>query len=144
MVQQQVTTFCLLDLTAAFAAWWWLNEIIRKCHWRLVVYLVMLGSSCPTRQGRRHARKVGGVRIGRSPKRGREAPEIWGRSPNRGRSPRKSGARGLGRGLGEPLPRKILKFRTSNSSIWCILETGILHLMDFQINIENIILFNLL
>ena len=46
---------------------------------------------------------------GRSPRRGREAPENWGRSPNRERSPRKSGGRGLGRGLGEPLPRKFLK-----------------------------------
>ena len=41
---------------------------------------------------------------GRSPSRGREAHENWGRSPNRGRSPRKNGGRGLGRGLGEPLP----------------------------------------
>ena len=76
-------------------------------------------------QGRNHASKVGGVWIGRSPNRGREAPEIWGRSPNRGRSPRKSGGRGLGRGLGEPLPRKFLEFRTSNRSIWCIVERGI-------------------
>ena len=49
---------------------------------------------------------------GRSPSRGREAPENWGRSPNRGQSPRKSGGRGLGRGLGEPLPRKFLKNQT--------------------------------
>ena len=76
-------------------------------------------------QGRNHASKVRGVWIGRSPNRGREAPEIWGRSPNRGRSPRKSGGRGLGRGLGEPLPRNFLEFRTSNRSIWCIVERGI-------------------
>ena len=59
---------------------------------------------------------------GRSPSRGREAPENWGRSPNRGRSPRKSGGRGLGRGLGEPLPRKFLKNQTWNHSFWCIFE----------------------
>ena len=69
--------------------------------------------------------KSWGVWIGRSPNRGREAPEIWGWSPNRGWSPRKSGERGLGRGLGEPLPRKFLEFRTSNRSIWCIVEKGI-------------------
>ena len=50
--------------------------------------------------------RLGGQNWGRSPNRGREAPENWGRSPNRGRSPRFSGGRGLGRGLGEPLPRK--------------------------------------
>ena len=59
---------------------------------------------------------------GRSPSRGLEAPENWGRSPNRGRSPRKSGGRGLGRGLGEPLPRKFLKNQTWNHSFWCIFE----------------------
>ena len=59
---------------------------------------------------------------GRSPSRGRKAPENWGRSPNRGRSPRKSGGRGLGRGLGEPLPRKFLKNKTRNHSFWCIFE----------------------
>ena len=69
--------------------------------------------------------KSWGVWIGRSPNRGREAPEIWGWSLNRGRSPRKSGGRGLGRGLGEPLPRKFLEFRTSNRSIWCTVEKGI-------------------
>ena len=46
--------------------------------------------------------KSWGVWIGRSPNRGREAPEIWGWSPNRGRSPRKSGGRGLGRGSVSP------------------------------------------
>ena len=40
--------------------------------------------------------------------------------------PKKERGRGLGRGLGEPLPRKVLEFRTSNRSIWCILETEIL------------------
>ena len=53
---------------------------------------------------------------GGSPSRRREAPENWGQSPNRGRSPRKNGERGLGRGLGEPLPRKCLKNPTSNHS----------------------------
>ena len=58
-------------------------------------------------------------------KRGREAPENWGRSPNRGRSPRHSGGRGLGRGLGEPLPRKFLKIEIWNHSFWCIVEAKI-------------------
>ena len=62
---------------------------------------------------------------GRSPSRGREAPENWGGSPNRGRSPKKSGGRGLGRGLGEPLPRKFLKNQTWNHSFWCIFEAVI-------------------
>ena len=69
-------------------------------------------------QGRRHASKVGG-----GPNRAK---------PESRAKPEKERGRGLGRALGEPLPRKILKFRTSNSSIWCILETGILHLMDFS------------
>ena len=64
--------------------------------------------------GRNHASRVVGVWIGHSQKRGREAPEIWRRSPNRGRSPRKSGGRGLGRGLGEPLPPQKI-FGISNS-----------------------------
>ena len=34
----------------------------------------------------------------------------------------KSGGRGLGRGLGEPLPRKFLKNQTWNHSFWCIFE----------------------
>ena len=65
---------------------------------------------------------------GRSPSRGREAPENWGRSPNRGRSPRKSGGRGLGRGLGEPLPRKFLKIKLETIHFGAYLR------QTFQIN----------
>ena len=65
---------------------------------------------------------LGGWIRGRSPSRGREAPENWGRSPNRGRSPRRSGGRGLGRGLGEPLPRNFFKIITWNRAIWCIAD----------------------
>ena len=43
---------------------------------------------------------------------GAKRPRIAGEARNRGRSPRKSGGRGLGRGLGEPLPRKFLKNQT--------------------------------
>ena len=46
-------------------------------------------------------------------------------SPNRAK-PEKERGRGLGRGLGEPLPRKFLEFWTSNRSIWCIDERKIL------------------
>ena len=69
-----------------------------------------------------------GIRIGWSPNRGREAPEIWRRNPNWGRSPRKIGARGLG----EPLPRKFLEFQTSNRSLWCIVEREILKKIEFS------------
>ena len=59
---------------------------------------------------------------GRSPSRGREAPENWGRSPNRGRSPRKSGG-GAGEGARWAPPQKICE--KSNLEpfilvhIWC-------------------------
>ena len=73
---------------------------------------------------------------GRSPNRGREAPEYRERSPSRGREapeklrakpeprakPENNRGRGLGRGLGEPLPRKFLKNQTWNHSFWCIFE----------------------
>ena len=59
---------------------------------------------------------------GRSPSRGHEAPENWGRSPNRGRSPRKIGGRGLGRGLGEPLPRKFWKIKLETNHFGAYLK----------------------
>ena len=71
--------------------------------------------------------KLGGSESGEA----RSARDLRAKPESRAK-PEKERGRGLGRGLGEPLPRKILKFRTSNSSIWCILETGILHLMDFS------------
>ena len=37
-------------------------------------------------------------------------------------NPEKKRGRGLGRGLGEPLPRKFLKNQTWNHSFWCIFE----------------------
>ena len=47
---------------------------------------------------------------GRSPSRGREAPENWGRSPNRGRSPRKSRGEGVwGGGSVSPSPENFWK-----------------------------------
>ena len=55
-----------------------------------------------------------GVNWGRSPNRGGEAPENWGQSLIQERSPRLSGRRSLGRRLGEPLPRKFLKFILEN------------------------------
>ena len=45
----------------------------------------------------------------------------WGHNPKRGQSPRVSGE-DLGRGLGEPLPRKCLKIFTWNRAIWCIVN----------------------
>ena len=45
---------------------------------------------------------------------------VWG-----GGSVRKSRGRGLGRGLGEPLPRKFKKNHTWNHSFWCIFEAFI-------------------
>ena len=57
---------------------------------------------------------------GRSPNRGREAPEyiegearveIWGRSPNRGRSPRKSGGGVWGGCSGSPSPENFWKIK---------------------------------
>ena len=68
-----------------------------------------------------------GIRIGRSPDRGHEAPKIKGRSANRGRSLKKVGE-GSERELSEPLSRKFLEFQTSNCSIWCIVEREILTL----------------
>ena len=56
---------------------------------------------------------------------------LWGRKrakPESRAKPEKERGRGLGRGLGEPLPRKYLDFRTSNRSIWCIVEMEILKL----------------
>ena len=72
----------------------------------------------------------GGARIegAKRPSRRREAPENWGRSPNRGRSPRKNGGRGLGRGLGEPLPRKFWKIKLE------IIHFGAYLRQTFQIN----------
>ena len=46
---------------------------------------------------------------GRSPSRGREAPENWGRSPNRGRSPRKKRGEGSGEGARWAPPQKIFE-----------------------------------
>ena len=48
---------------------------------------------------------------GRSPSRGREAPENWGRSPNRGRSPRKSGGGVWGGGSVSPSPENFWKIK---------------------------------
>ena len=48
---------------------------------------------------------------GRSPSRGREAPENWGRSPNRGRSPRKIGGRVWGGGSVSPSPENFWKIK---------------------------------
>ena len=45
---------------------------------------------------------------------------------------------GLGRGLGEPLSRKFSEFRTSNRSIWCIVEREILKKLTFQRKQKNI------
>ena len=49
---------------------------------------------------------------GRSPSRGREAPENWGRSPNRGRSPKKKRGEGSGEGARWAPPQKF--FEKSN------------------------------
>ena len=57
---------------------------------------------------------------GRSPNRGREAPD---KCPNR--SPRINEGGVLGRGLGEPLPRKFKKNRTLNHALWYIFGTNI-------------------
>ena len=64
--------------------------------------------------------KSWGVWIGRSPNHAKPESRARGardlrRSPNQGRSPRKSGGRGLGRGLSEPLPRKFLGISNSKS-----------------------------
>ena len=56
--------------------------------------------------GRNHGSKVGG-------------------RPYRGRSPRKSGG-GVWKGAFLAPPRHFLEFRTSNRSVWCIVETRIL------------------
>ena len=69
--------------------------------------------------------KLGGPNRAKPESRARSARDLRAKPESRA-SPRKSGGRDLGRGLGEPLPRKFLEFRTSNSSIWCILETEIL------------------
>ena len=62
---------------------------------------------------------LGGRIRGRSPSRGREAPENWGRSPRRSRG------RGLGGGLVSPLPRNFFKIITWNRAIWCIADAKI-------------------
>ena len=53
----------------------------------------------------------------------REAPENWGRSSKS--ETRDWLGRGLGRGLGEPLPIKVLKIHTWNHAFWCIVEAKI-------------------
>ena len=40
-------------------------------------------------------------------------------------------------GLGEPLSKTFLEFRTSNRSIWCIVEREILRNRLFKENIET-------
>ena len=54
---------------------------------------------------------------------GAKRPRIEGEARTEGEAREKSGGRGLGRGLGEPLPRKFLKNQTWNQSFWCIFES---------------------
>ena len=56
---------------------------------------------------------------------GAKRPRIEGEARNEGEARDISGGRGLGRGLGEPLPRKFLKIKTLNRSFWCIVDTKI-------------------
>ena len=75
------------------------------------------------------------VRIRQRLNRGRETLGIWGQSPNRGRSPRKSGGGVWGGGSvssRELLHSKFWEFRTSNCSIWCVVEREILKKSNFQ------------
>ena len=53
--------------------------------------------------------------------RARSARELRAKPEPRAK-PEKNRGRGLGRGLGEPLPRKFLKNQTWNQSFWCIFE----------------------
>ena len=67
----------------------------------------------------------------RSARESRAKPESKARSawelrakPESRMKPEKKRRRGLGRGLGEPLPRKFLKNETWNHSFWCIFEAN--------------------
>ena len=53
---------------------------------------------------------------------GAKRPRIEGEAQTEGKAREKSGGRGLGRRLGEPLPRKFLKNQTWNHSFWCTFE----------------------
>ena len=75
-------------------------------------------------QGRNHDSKVGGSESGEARIEGAKRLRFEGEARIEGEARERAGE-GSGEGLGEPLPRKFLEFRTSNRSIWCIVEKGI-------------------
>ena len=51
-----------------------------------------------------------------------EARELRAKPEPRAKPEKNRGGRGLGRGLGEPLPRKFLKNQTWDHPFWCIFK----------------------
>ena len=76
-------------------------------------------------QGRNHASKVGGPNRAKTESRAQSARDLRAKPESRAKTEEEQG-RGLGRKLGESLPDIFLEFRTSNRSIWCIVQREIL------------------
>ena len=94
-------------------------------------------NSVPTSRGGSRILERGGSKTeGEARIEGAKRPRI-GRSPIRGQSPRWSGGRGLGRGLGEPLPRKFLKIWNDNRAIWCIFGVKFNHFKPMSAAIKS-------